>query len=141
MTLCLFMVVLIKIRSRFDSLTRLNSACLAIIVGADICFDVFHKMKTQKKSNAKTHKFVSSDPSTPHVAHAFATRKGDRFELTLVRTSAIRVARKRAQRWGLLVGQVVAPNPGSIRSLGNSKSETNTMLDDSQLGYQQQSRI
>ena len=48
-TLCLFMVVFIKIRLRFDSLTRLNSACLAIIVGADICFDVLHKMKTQKK--------------------------------------------------------------------------------------------
>ena len=48
-TLCLFMVVFIQIRLRFDSLTHLNSACLAIIVGADIRFDVFHKNEDSKK--------------------------------------------------------------------------------------------
>ena len=55
--LYLFMVDFIKIRSRFDSLTRLNSACLAKIVGADICFDVFHKMKTQKKTQRHKSSF------------------------------------------------------------------------------------
>jgi hypothetical protein len=112
--LYLFMVDFIKIRSRFDSLTRLNSACLVKIVGADICFDVFHKMKTQKKVNTKTQKFVLLTHRPRMWLIAFATRKGDRFELTRVRTSAIRVARKRAQRWGLLVGQVVAPSPNWV---------------------------
>ena len=73
-------------RSRFDSLTYFISVCLAIIVivGADVCFDVFHKNEDSKKVTQDT-KVRSSDPSTLHVAHAFATRKGDRFELTRVR--------------------------------------------------------
>ena len=50
----------IKNRSRFDSLTYFMSVCLAIIVivGADVCFDVFHKNEDSKKSNTKTQRFV-----------------------------------------------------------------------------------